>query len=73
MKPMQLFTNNQIQIDGKQTGYAVYQLDAKTFVYHYATGELLPMPMARYALSTQQGRDLFQQHFLDTLSNMVTL
>jgi hypothetical protein len=73
MKPLQIFTNNQISIDGKQTGYSVYQQDNKTVVYEYATGQQIQMPMTRYALSTKQGRDLFQRHFLDSLSNMVTL
>ena len=67
---MNIFTNNQIEIDGKQTGYAVYQKNCKTVVYHYVTGQELPMPMARYALSTQDGRNLFKRHFLDAIAEV---
>lgn len=71
MKPMSIFTNNQIEIDGQQTGYCVHQKENGTIVYQYTTGQQIQMPLARYALSTQQGRDLFQRHFLDT-TNEVT-
>lgn len=72
MKQMKIFTNNQIQIDGQQTGYSVYQKDNETIVFQYKTGQKIQMPFSRYALSTQKGRDLFQRHFLDTI-NEVTL
>jgi hypothetical protein len=69
---MNIFTNNQIEIDGKQTGYAVYQKDDKTAVYHYVSGQEIEMPMTRYALSTQAGRELFKRHFLDAIKEVTT-
>jgi len=68
---MRVFTNNQIEIDGKQTGYAVYQKDNGTVVYHHATSQEIVMPMTRYALSTHDGRALFKRHFLDSIKNIL--
>ena len=64
---MKIFTNNQIEIDNKQTGYAVYQKENRTVVYHYATNQEIEMPNTRYALLTQDGRNLFKRHFLDSI------
>jgi hypothetical protein len=62
---MNIFTNNEIEIDGKRTGYAVYQKYSKTVVYHYLNYREIEMPMQRYTLSTQAGRELFKRHFID--------
>ena len=67
---MDIFTNNQIAIDGKQTGFSVYQKDSKTCVYHYLTGREIQLPLTRYALSVQGGRDLFERHFIDAIHNI---
>lgn len=67
---MNIFTNNQIEIDGKQTGYAVYQKDSKTCVYEHQTEQELLMPMQRYALSTQAGRELFKKHFQQAIAEV---
>jgi hypothetical protein len=67
---MKIFTNNQIEIDGKQTGYSVYQKNSKTSVYHYLNGQEIEMPMQRYTLSTQAGRELFNRHFIDAIKEV---
>lgn len=48
---LKLCTNYRIEIDGKQTGLAIWQRRTETLLYVYKTRDVIDLPHKQYSLS----------------------